>query len=146
LLKSGSQSGWIAKIGIAKITNWDASNRTIASGRGVAASPPRITIWHITIVIGQQCLPQTSTFLDCHPCNPTHFLIVLLTMSSSVLSPLDVSYDKRFGMSITTLTSPSSLKPIEDIMAIETSSVNAIVLNDYSKIFSSLLTESKGAM
>jgi hypothetical protein len=47
-------------------------------------------------------------------------------------------------MSITTLTCPSSLKPIEDIMAIETSSVHAIVLNDYSEIFSSLLTKSKG--
>jgi hypothetical protein len=29
-------------------------------------------------------------------------------------------------------------------MVIETSSVHVIVLNDYSKIFSSLLTESKG--
>jgi hypothetical protein len=70
-----------------------------------------------------------TTFLDHCPCKPTHFL------------PLHVTWSQEH--SIATLTH-QSLQPIEDIMDIETSSVHVIVLNDYSKIFSSLLTKSKG--
>ncbi len=76
-------------------------------------------------------LPLQSNKFSCHA-------------SDHVLHPVNTwCYDKRSGISIATLTR-WSLKPIEDIMVIETSSDHAIVLNDYSKIFSSLLIMSKG--
>jgi hypothetical protein len=69
-----------------------------------------MTVWHITIVISQQAMPplanHLTTFLDCRLCNPTHFVIVLLSMSS-ILSPLDVISLAHDGTVFICLSAPS---------------------------------------